>query len=94
MNYSIQDCKPGTSWAARFRVYTWLDHEGTPTDSPQGLELGEASNASIGEYKSLGVITTRDLDNALVLVQDTATTRQFVVKTADIWDIDTVEWAN
>lgn len=95
MTYTIQDCTPGTSWAARFRVTTWLDLDGNPTAPPQGLELGQTpDNARIGEYTSLGVISTRDLEHQLVRVQDTASTHEFVVDSTDIWDIDTVEWAN
>ena len=94
MKYTIQDCTPGTSWAAQFRVTTWLDHTGTPTDAPQALELGEPTDATIGEYKGVGVITTRDLAQQLVELTDTQTHRTFVVPTEDIWEIDHVEWCD
>ena len=94
MTYTIQDCKPGTSWAARFRVTTWLDQLGEPVLSPLAVTPGDSAGASIGEYTGLGIINTRDLDNQLVRLTDTATQQEFVVGCADIWDIDTVEWSN
>jgi hypothetical protein len=92
MKYTIQDCTPGTSWAAQFRVTTWLDHTGTPVDAPQDVQVGASADASIGEYESLGVITTRDLAQELVELTDTQTLRRFVVSHNDIWEIDQVEW--
>jgi hypothetical protein len=92
MTYTIQDCTPGTSWAARFRVTTWLDHQGAPVSSPKDLALGDTTDTSIGEYTGLGIINTRDLAKDLVQLVDTATQQEFVVAVDDLWDIDRVEW--
>lgn len=83
----IRAVEPGTSYACRFRVVTMLDDAGNPAQ----LNLGEAAHGP-GEYTSLGVITTRDLENQLVVVVDTQTHREYTVSFDNIWDIDTVEW--
>lgn len=94
MTYTIQDCTPGTSWACEFRVTTWLDHTGTPTQPNKNLNLGETPTCTPGEYSSLGIIRTRDLENLLVELEDTQSDQVFVVAVDDCWAFDRVEYAD
>lgn len=94
MTYTIQDCTPGTSWACRFRVTTWIDSQGTPTQPPKNLTPGETPQCAPGEYTGLGVIRTRDLDNGRVELVDTVTQQVFVLAIDDCWAFDQVEYTN
>ena len=94
MTYTIQDCTPGTSWACRFRVTTWLDQDGNPTQPNKNLNLGETAECKPGEYTSLGVIQVRDLNNLKVELQDTESHKVFVVAVEDCWEFDKVEYTN
>jgi hypothetical protein len=83
----IRDVEVGKSYACRFRATVMLDELGRPAPN-----LSDVPLAGPGEYESLGVIKVRDTDQELVELEDTKTSRTFVVPWEDIWDIDTVEW--
>ena len=83
----IRDVEVGKSYACKFRATVMLDELGRPAPN-----LSDVPLAGPGEYESLGVIKVRDVEQELVELEDTKTSRTFVVPWEDIWDIDTVEW--
>ena len=83
----IRDVEVGKSYACKFRATVMLDELGRPAPN-----LSDVPLAGPGEYESLGVIKVRDTEQELVELEDTKTSRTFVVPWEDIWDIDTVEW--
>lgn len=89
----LDELTPGQGWACRFRTVTFLDAQGQPMATPQ-LEQGQAHPGVPGEYKSLGIILTRDVDNQRVRIRDLESDHVFVVAWSDCWDIDTVEWVD
>ena len=91
MTYTIADITPGTSWACKFKVRTFLDTQGHPVNT-SNIQLGETVPGEPGEYTSFGLITVRDVTRKLVEIQDQAIDRTWIVNWADCWDLDTVEW--
>jgi hypothetical protein len=89
--YTLDDCIPGTSWACRFRITTFLNEEGEPVRA-NNLQLGQAHPGRPGVYESLGIIRVRDLDSRRVRLHDTRSGNEYTVGESDIWDIDEVEW--
>ena len=83
----IRDITPGESYACHFRVQTMLDTLGRPAPN-----LSDTPLAGVKTYESFGVLKQRDLEQELVIVIDQKSSKEFVVKFEDLWDIDTVEW--
>lgn len=46
----------------------------------------------VNDYQGIGLLLTRDNDQKLVKLKDTATRLEHVVPFEDIWDIDHVNW--
>ena len=74
---SIDDVKVGSSVACKFKTFTMLDTFGRPPG------LSDTPLKGPGEYESLGVIKTRYSEQRLVEVEDTKSTRVFVVSYDD-----------
>lgn len=85
----INDIQVGKSYACKFKVETFLDENHKPTPN-----LDNKASIGIKEYKSLGILLMRDLDNCLVKLVDQPTNIQFIVPFEDIWDIDEIEWVD
>lgn len=85
------DLEPGTSWACRFRTVDWLDAQGVPTRAHPSV--GQAHPGVPGEYSSIGIIRTRDVDSRLLELEDTQPPhRTYVVSWDNCWAVDTIEW--
>ena len=93
--YTIESVAPGEPWGCRFRINTMLDLEGNLVDTTN-VHVGEGlpTGSQPGVYESIGVIRIRDADSRQLVVQDTASPREFVVGYSDVWDIDRVEYTN
>lgn len=85
------DIKPGTSYAAEFRVNTWIDENGKPVNT-QNLLPGAKVNGTPGIYKGFGIITKRDKTNKLFEIWDTTHQRTWRVSWNDTENIDLIEW--
>ena len=85
----IQNITPGESYACHFRTQTMLDTLGRPAPN-----LSDTPIKGPGEYTGFGVLTVRDSDNRMVKILDQKSGKEFAVSWDDIWDIDTVEWAD
>lgn len=89
-----EDIEPGTSYACRFRVNTFVTAEGTVRDTRK-LKPGETvKDAQPGTYEGFGVIQKRDTAKRLFEIWDQANDRTWVVDWHNTWDIDTVEWVD
>ena len=84
----IKDITPGESYACKFRVETMLDELGRPPG------LSDTPLAGVQMYEGLGVLIARDVTQELVKLKDQASSKEFVVAWADIWDVDTVDWVD
>ena len=84
---NIEDIVPGKSYAAKFKVQTMLDDLGRPAPN-----LSDQPLKGVGEYQSLGILMSRDMDKRLVQLKDEKTGKEFVVGFDDIWDVDDVIW--
>lgn len=85
----ISEIRIGESYACRFKIETMLDEFGSPA--------GGNSNTPIkgpGLYEGIGVIQVRDVASEQVKLKDEKSGKEFVVPFADIWDIDTAEFAD
>jgi hypothetical protein len=40
----------------------------------------------------LGIIKQRDMENNLLIIVDSETKDELVINSADVWDIDVIEW--
>ena len=78
----IEDITPGKSYAAKFKVQTMLDDLGRPAPN-----LSDQPLKGVGEYQSLGILMSRDMDKRLVELKDEKTGKEFVVGFDDIWDV-------
>lgn len=85
---SIEDVKPGKSYACKFRVETMLDTYGRVPG------LSDTPLKGVGTYEGLGILMQRDSDQRLVKLQDEKSKKEFVVGFDDIWDVDEVEWTD
>ena len=83
----IENIVPGKSYAAKFKVQTMLDDLGRPAPN-----LSDQPLKGVGEYQSLGILMSRDMDKRLVQLKDEKTGKEFVVGFDDIWDVDDVIW--
>lgn len=81
----IRDVCTGNSYACKFRVDVWVDEHDQPTLTAEQVR-------GTSTYEGFGVLTTRDVEQELVIVVDEHTGFEFVVPWSDIWDVDTVEW--
>lgn len=88
--YTFDTITQGESWACKFKVVTWCDAQGQPTEAD--LAPGEAHPGTPQEYIGLGVIHERDVDKRLLRVQDTASNWMFTVEESAAWDFDRVEF--
>lgn len=84
--YKMEELEVGKSYACKFKTTVMLD----VFDRPVGLS--DVPVKGPGEYQGLGVIKVRDVNSRLVELQDVESSRLFVVKFEDCWDIDEVEW--
>lgn len=87
----LEDITAGSSYACKFRTRTFVDAEGAPVRATN-LQLGQAHPGTPGEYQGLGVIRTRDVEQRLLRVVDTASNLEFTVSWDDVWDVDTIDW--
>jgi GrpB-like predicted nucleotidyltransferase (UPF0157 family) len=85
----IRDITPGESYACKFRVETMLDTLGRPAPN-----LSDVPLKGPGIYESFGFLKQRDTEQELVIVVDEKSNKEFVVAFKDLWDIDTVEFAD
>ena len=86
---AIEDVTPGQSYACKFKVRTLLDTLGRPAPN-----LSDQPLAGEGNYEGFGFLMQRDMDQRLVKLKDDKSNKEFVVSFDDIWDIDTVEFAD
>ena len=86
------DITPGSSYAARFRIETFLDSKGQPVDTTTLAPGERVVDAQPGVYESIGVIEIRDTQNRRLKLKDTQCARTWIVGYDQVWDIDTVEW--
>lgn len=86
---AIEDITPGQSYACMFRVETMVDSLGRPAPN-----LSDTPLAGVKTYEGFGFLMQRDMDQRLVKLKDDKSNKEFVVSFDDIWDIDTVEFAD
>tara|TARA_Y100000389_G_C17437144_1_gene506224 strand:+ start:668 stop:940 length:273 start_codon:yes stop_codon:yes gene_type:complete len=84
----IDKIEVGKSYACKFKTETMLDELGRPPG------LSDVPIKGVGTYEGFGVIMQRDSEQKLVLIKDEASKKEFVVKWAECYDIDDVEWVD
>ena len=88
----IMDITPGESYGCKFRVRNIALDE---WDRPGGLNsLADVPIKRFGDYEGFGFLKQRDVEAELVIVVDEATDQEFVCGFDDIWDVDTVVFAD
>lgn len=94
----IEDIQVGKSYGCKFKVRTLFDGVGNRLDT-KNIGFGEITKfiedglGFPGDYEGFGVITTRDIDNRLLEIQDQEIEDQtWIVPWDDVWDVDDVEW--
>jgi hypothetical protein len=85
--YTLDTITTGESWACRFRTQTFVLADGSLADNTSTAP-GEPAQGTLGVYQGIGVISVRDTNSRRVVVQDTASGREFVVDEQDTWDYD------
>ena len=87
----ILDIEPGKSSACKFVLRNVpMDEFGRPGGM---MSLADLPIKKYGDYESIGVLKTRDIEKELVEVIDEKGGKTYVVSFADIWDIDYAEFA-
>tara|TARA_S200000501_G_scaffold59191_1_gene49542 strand:+ start:1449 stop:1763 length:315 start_codon:yes stop_codon:yes gene_type:complete len=90
----IEDIPAGESWACRFKVTTFVDKESGLAVQDKNVQPGQPHKGIPGEYKGIGLIQIRDVENRIVQLLDTVTDITFKVGFDDCWDVEVVEWIN
>lgn len=82
-----EDIEPGKPYGCKFKTVTMLDEFGRPPG------LSDVPLKGPGEYEGFGFIEIRDLEGRKFKIKDEKSKKYFIVDFEDVWDIDTVEWA-